>query len=128
MKKFRLTELDPQGSEHILTGHIPGRYLHHGGIGFKQPGFRSPDVDCTCKSCDGSGRHVHNDDCEVFIILQGRAQMELDGKFHALRAGDIVVCEPGEDHHLIADMDEPCVNIYLHGADIPHWVKGGDGK
>ncbi len=24
-----------------------------------------------------------------------------------------LVCEPGEDHHLVADEDDPMVNIYL---------------
>jgi hypothetical protein len=32
----------------------------------------------------------------------------------------VVVCEPGEDHHLISDEKDPCVNIYLHADDTPH--------
>jgi mannose-6-phosphate isomerase-like protein (cupin superfamily) len=128
MKTFRLADLDPQETEHILTGIIPGNYLSHGGIGFKAPGHRSHDVDCTCNSCDGNGRHVHVNDCEVFIILQGRAQMQLDGETHDLRAGDVVVCEPGEDHHLVADTNAPCVNIYLHAGDTPHWAKAEGAK
>ncbi len=123
MKRFRLADLNPSDAEHMLTGLIPGRYLSHGGIGFKAPGQRSHDVGCTCNACDGAGRHVHADDCEVFIILQGRAQLQVDGETHDLRSGDVVVCEPGEDHHLVADTADPCVNIYLHGADIPHWGK-----
>lgn len=128
MKRFRLSDLNPSGSEHILTGIIPGRYLSHGGIGFKAPGQRSHDVGCTCKACDGKGRHVHADDCEVFIILQGRGQMQIDGESYALRAGDVFVCEPGEDHHLVADEDDPCVNIYLHAADSHHVDKNEDQR
>lgn len=120
MKRFRLSDLNPFGSEHILTGIIPGKYLSQGGIGFKAPGQRSHDVGCTCPACDGKGRHVHADDCEAFIILQGRAQMQIDGESHDLRAGDVVVCEPGEDHHLVADADDPCVNIYLHAGNSHH--------
>lgn len=128
MKRFRLSDLNPAGSEHILTGIIPGKYLSQGGIGFKAPGQRSHDVGCTCKACDGKGRHVHVDDCEVFIILQGRGQMQIDGESHDLRAGDVFVCEPGEDHHLVADEDDPCVNIYLHAADSHHVDKNEDQR
>jgi mannose-6-phosphate isomerase-like protein (cupin superfamily) len=92
-------------------------------MGFKVPGERSHDVGCTCAACDGKGRHVHADDCEVFVILQGRGVVQIDGEAHALRAGDVVVCEPGEDHHLVADEDDPMVNIYLHAGDGPHWKK-----
>jgi len=70
---------------------------------------------------------VHADDCEAFIVLQGRAQLQVDGETHELRAGDGVVCELGEDHHLVADSDEPCVNIYLHGSEKPHWEKTKKG-
>ena len=122
MKRYRLSDLNPATTEHILTGCIPDSYLSHGGIGFKKPGDRSHDVDCECKACDGNGRHVHTDECEVFIILQGKAQMQLEGTVYNLRAGDVFVCEPGEDHHLVADKEDPCVNIYLHGEDTPHWA------
>jgi len=123
MKRYRLSDLDPANAEHILTGIIPGKYLSHGGMGFKAPGQRSHDVGCSCAACDGKGRHVHTHDCEVFIILQGRGVVQVDGEEHDLRAGDVVVCEPGEDHHLVADEDDPMVNIYLHGGDTPHWKK-----
>lgn len=117
----------PLGKEHILSGLIPGAYLSQGGLNFKQPGDRSHDVDCPCKACDGQGRHVHEDDSEVFIILQGKARIEVEGKSYDLRAGDVVICEPGEDHHLVSDEQEPCVNIYLHAADRPHPKTAGGG-
>jgi len=43
--------------------------------------------------------------------------IEVDGTKHPLKAGDIAICEPGEDHHLISDKDDPCVNLYLHAGD-----------
>jgi len=105
------------GASHILSGLIPGEYLTRGGLNFKEPGHRSHDLGCTCKACDGKGRHVHVDDHEVFIILQGKARIEVDGETHALCAGDVVICEPGDDHHLISDEQDPCVNIYLLAGD-----------
>jgi len=116
LKQLSIKDL-PIGARHILSGLIPGEYLTRGGLNFKGPGDRSHDVGCDCKSCDGKGRHVHKDDSEVFVLLQGKARIEVDGESHDLKAGDVVICEPGEDHHLISDEQEPCVNIYLHGGD-----------
>ncbi len=116
MKKLTLHDL-PAGKRHILSGIIPGDYLTRGGLNFKLPGHRSHDVGCECKACDGNGRHVHEDDSEVFVILQGKARIEVDGRSHDLIAGDVVICEPGEDHHLVSDEDDPCVNLYLHAGD-----------
>lgn len=120
MKRYRLKDLDRPGQHHILEDIIPGQYLNRGGMGFKLGGHRSHDVGCDCPSCDGKGKHVHQDDCEVFIILQGKADIEINGKRTPLSAGDVVVCEPEEDHHLIADQDDPCINIYLHAGDKRH--------
>ena len=125
MKRLRLTDLDPVAGAHILAGIIPGRYLNKGGIGFKAPGQRSHDHGCQCRACDGMGRHVHPDDHEAFIILQGRGVIEIDGVSHPVRAGDVIICEPGEDHHLVADPDDPCVNVYLHAGDQRHVAQTG---
>jgi len=121
MKRLCLRDLDYDENGHILKNVIPGKYLSQGGLSFKRPGQRTHDVDCTCPSCDGNGRHVHADDCEVFILLQGKAQMQIDGNTHDMVTGDIIVCEPGEDHHLVADETAPCVNLWLHGAELRHW-------
>jgi uncharacterized cupin superfamily protein len=120
MKRYRLKDLDREGQDHILNGIIPGKYLSKAGLGIKAGGHRSHDVGCDCPSCDGQGRHIHTDDSEVFIILQGKAEIEINGSRTSLGAGDVVVCEAGEDHHLIADQDDPCINLYLHAGEQPH--------
>ena len=38
-----------------------------------------------------------------------------------LRIRRPIVIEPGEDHHLIADPDDPCINLWLHAGPRPHW-------
>ena len=38
----------------------------------------------------------------------------VDGVEHPFEAGDIVVIEPGEEHHIVADEEDPIVNIWLH--------------
>ena len=67
-----------------------------------------------------SGKHIHDDDREVFVILQGKAVMQIDGEEHPMVTGDIIVVEPGEDHHLVSDRDDPCVNLWLHAGDARH--------
>ena len=115
MKRYRLTQLADVRDGHFLKGILPGRFIREGAMGYKAPGFRTHTNDAP----DGKDRHVH-DDTEVFVILQGKASMEVDGATHALVTGDVVVIEPGEDHHLVADRDDPCVNLWLHGGAARH--------
>ena len=120
MKKLRLADLDDVRDGHFLGKTLPGAFLNRGGLSYKKPNQRTHDVDCGCAECDGHGHHVHADECEVFVILQGKAVMEINGQPHPLVTGDIMVCEPGEDHHLIADADDPCVNLWLHAGAARH--------
>jgi mannose-6-phosphate isomerase-like protein (cupin superfamily) len=120
MKQLHLKDLPDNADGHFLKGLIPGQYLCQGGIVYKKPNQRTHDTGCTCPACDGQGRHVHTDDREAFIILQGKAVMQCDGKEYPLTTGDIFIAEPGEDHHLVADNDEPCINLWLHAGDTPH--------
>jgi mannose-6-phosphate isomerase-like protein (cupin superfamily) len=115
MKLLRLCDLDDVRDGHFLPEVIPGAYLNKGGLTFKAPGERTHTAD----GPGGADRHVH-EDCEVFLILQGRAEMEIDGQRHPLSTGDVCVVEPGEDHHLIADQDDPCVSVWLHAGPSRH--------
>lgn len=115
MRRYRLSDLSDARDGHFLKGILDGEYLCRGGLGFKKPGFRTHSSDAP----GGADRHVH-DDCEVFIILQGAAEMELNGRRHPLTTGDVFVVEPGEDHHLISDDNDPCVNLWLHAGSHRH--------
>ena len=120
MKKLRLTDLACGEVDHILEGVIPGKYLSAGALTFKKPGDRSHDAGCTCHYCDGKGRHVHDNEYEVFVFLQGKGRVEVDGAPHDVVAGDVIVCEPGEEHHVVSDDNDPCVNLFLHASDSRH--------
>jgi len=112
MKRYRLKDLADVKEGHFLQGILPGDYICRGGMGYKKPGERT-------HSNDGPGgidRHVHEDDREVFVILQGKGAFEVDGTLHPVTTGDIIVAEPGEDHHLISDLDDPCINLWLHAG------------
>ena len=115
MKKYRLTELPEVNEGHILANVLPGKYLNQGGLGFKRPGERTHTND----GPGGVDRHVHEKEPEAFIILQGKGAMEINGVRHPVVTGDIIIVEPGEDHHLIADKEEPCVNVWLHAGEVP---------
>ena len=109
MKRLRLQDLEDPADGHFLRGVIPGRFLCQGDLSFKRPGQRT----------HGTGSHVHQDH-EVFVLLQGKAVMEIDGQAHHMAAGDVIVCEPGEDHHLISDEQDPCINLWLHAGPARH--------
>ncbi len=116
MIKLRLHQLADTREGHFLAGFLEGAYLCQGGMGFKAPSART-------HSNDGPGGrdcHVHDDDCEAFVILQGKAMMELNGVMHPMVTGDVFIVEPGEDHHLISDPADPCINLWLHAGPERH--------
>jgi mannose-6-phosphate isomerase-like protein (cupin superfamily) len=53
-------------------------------------------------------RHVH-DVAEVFIFVQGKGVLPIDGVDHPVQAGDVIVVEAGEDHHTRSSVDDPLV-------------------
>lgn len=115
MKRYRLTELPDAREGHFAKGIVPGEHICKGGMGYKKPGQRTHSRD----GPGGADRHVH-DDAEVFVILQGKGAMEIDGTRHPFVTGDVFVVEPGEDHHLVSDVDDPCVNLWFHAGAERH--------
>ena len=124
MKQYRVKDLGDVRDGHFLRNILKGAYLCQGGVSYKKPNQRTHDKGCTCSACDGQGHHIHADDCEVFVILQGKGVMQVNGVDHPLTTGDVVVCEPGDDHHLVADADDPCVNLWLHAGPHRHPDQG----
>ncbi len=45
-------------------------------------------------------RHYHEDMQEIFIFVQGEADMTVNGRPQLLRAGDTIVIEPRETHEM----------------------------
>lgn len=58
-------------------------------------------------------RHTHSGHFEVFICLQGRGVVEVEGVDHKFELGDVVLIEPGESHHVRADPKDPVANLYI---------------
>ncbi|MDD9268404.1 cupin domain-containing protein [Paenibacillus sp. GCM10023248] len=115
MKMLRLCDLQDIQSGHILQDVLPGANLSSGGLAFAKQGERSHTND----GPDGRDYHIHGD-CEAFLILQGSGTMEVDGVFHRVRVGDVVIIEPGEDHHLLSSEDDPIVTVWCHAGPSRH--------
>ena len=106
LKRFRIGDLGSDGPQHVAAGIVPGKRISGGALSFHTPGMRTHD----------DGPHVHADQ-EVFCILQGRGVLEIDGRKEPITAGDVLVIEPGEDHHIVGDPAHPIVNLWFHASD-----------
>lgn len=115
MKTYRLKDLSDVQSGHILNGIIPGDYLYHGGLSIMKPGERSHTND----GPGGIDYHVHQD-CEAFIVIQGKGTIEIDKVHHPVVTGDIVVVEPGEDHHVLSSENDPLIVLWYHAGAERH--------
>jgi len=115
MLRYRIGDLQDRNNGHLLQDMLPGDFICAGGLAFPKPGERSHTND----GPDGRDYHVHHDR-EAFVILQGKGFMEINGERHPVTTGDIIVVEPGEDHHLNASVDEPLVTLWCHAGPERH--------
>lgn len=54
---------------------------------------------------DGQARlHYHKQTTEIYYILQGEGQIELDGQSHPVRPGSAILIKPGCRHRLIGNV------------------------
>ena len=107
MKRGRIEDLASGEASHILGDLVGGKRLGVGGYHRFKPG----------EVAHAGEKHIHDTD-EVFLILQGRARLPIEGRPTAeLVAGDIAVVEPGEDHHLTGDETDPAVLVWFHVED-----------
>ena len=90
---------------HILSSIINEKYICEGMLRFGKPGFRTH----SSKEKSEDDFHIH----EIFFILQGKACIELNKNNYNIKAGDVFIVEPGEDHHLIVDKNDPAVYIWF---------------
>jgi mannose-6-phosphate isomerase-like protein (cupin superfamily) len=65
-------------------------------------------------------RHYHRDSEEIYFVLDGQGEMELDGERRRVVPGDAVAIPPGAWHELSAAGDRPlrilccCAPPYRH--------------
>ncbi len=55
------------------------------------------------------GWHIHENEEEIFLILQGKARVSDNGKEEILEAGDTIITQSGEGHSVACEGDETLV-------------------
>ncbi|OGV36776.1 MAG: hypothetical protein A2X48_17105 [Lentisphaerae bacterium GWF2_49_21] len=50
---------------------------------------------------DSIGEHLHKDDEEVYIIIEGTGIMKVDGKEERVQSGDVCITRKGHSHSLV---------------------------
>jgi len=97
---LRLADLKP-GDSRLMPGLLGNKKIDHGGVYIFQPG----------ETAHPEPRHVH-DTAEVFLIIQGKGVIPIDGVEYPVKTGDVVVVMPGEDHHTRSSVDDPLVTAW----------------
>ncbi len=103
MRVFRVRELSNEQRAEAVRELLLGRRVISCGVAEFAPGVRAHEGE----------EHVHEQD-EVFVILCGEVTVPIKGgPSEVARAGDWVLVEAGEEHHLTNHTRLPCVAIYL---------------
>jgi len=114
MRRARLSDLDlAEGTDQLFARVLIGSRLSTGGVSFHRPGMVTHDADRP---------HTHAGQ-ELFCLLQGEGWLEVDGVREPVRAGDVILIEAGEDHHLISSEHNPLINLWLHADDVGNSVQ-----
>jgi quercetin dioxygenase-like cupin family protein len=97
VKKLTLSGLRYTGSR-LVPALLGDARITGGGVYVFKPG----------EIAHPESRHVH-DVNEVFIFVQGKGVIPVDGVDYPVETGDVVIVEPGEDHHTRSSVDDPLV-------------------
>ena len=96
MKRCTIADLSPNESR-FMPETLGDATIVSGGVYVFKPGETAHPE-----------RHVHDVD-EVFIFIQGKGVLPIDGVDHPVQTGDVVVVEAGEDHHTRSSVEDPLV-------------------
>lgn len=97
MKKLSIKAVDPSSSR-LLPGLLGDAVITGGGVYVFKPG----------ETAHPEAVHKHDVD-EVFIFIQGKGVLPVDGVDYPIQAGDVVIVEAGEDHHTRSSVEDPLV-------------------
>lgn len=97
MKRLHLSDVKYTESL-LLPDYLNDQKISHGGIYVFKPG----------ETAHPEARHVH-DTAEVFIFIQGKGVLPIDGVDYPVQTGDVVIVEAGEDHHTRSSVEDPLV-------------------
>lgn len=76
-------------------------------------------AEATLSAGQATQRHYHASSEEIYYVVEGSGEMEVDGDRRRLRAGDAVLIPPGARHQVRADDGELrflccCAPAYRH--------------
>jgi len=77
-------------------------------------------AEATIAPGEATERHYHRDSEEIYYLVEGSGEMELDGQRAAVSAGDAILIPPGAWHQIRADAAGPlrllcaCAPPYRH--------------
>ena len=97
MKKFRISTTKPSPS-YLLPDYFGDAKIAGGGVYVFKPG----------ETAHPEAVHVHDAD-EVFIFVQGKGVIPIDGVEYPVETGDVVIVQAGEDHHTRSSVEDPLV-------------------
>ena len=97
MKMFKLSDVNYNATR-LLPELLGDKIISHGGVYVFKPG----------ETAHPEAVHVHDTD-EVFIFIQGKGVIPIDGVDYPVQTGDVVIVEAGEDHHTRGSVDDPLV-------------------
>jgi mannose-6-phosphate isomerase-like protein (cupin superfamily) len=97
MKKLTLSDLKYTDAR-LLPEALGDKTIDHGGVYVFKPG----------ETAHPEARHVHDTE-EIFIFIQGKGVIPIDGVDYPVQTGDVVIVEAGEDHHTRSSEDDPLV-------------------
>jgi mannose-6-phosphate isomerase-like protein (cupin superfamily) len=62
--------------------------------------------------------HIHADSDKIYVVLEGEAQVEVNGATRVLRPQEAALCRPGESH-AIANVSEAPVKVLVFMTPRP---------
>ncbi len=77
-------------------------------------------AEATIEPGEATVRHYHRDSEEIYYLVEGSGEMELDGERAAVSAGDAILIPPGAWHQIRAGAAGPlrllcaCAPAYRH--------------
>lgn len=97
MKRMTISDIQHSDSR-LLPAELGDKTITGGGVYVFKPG----------ETAHPEPRHVHDVE-EVFIFVQGKGVIPIDGVEYPVTTGDVVIVEAGEDHHTRSSIEDPLV-------------------
>ena len=107
-RRMKISELQFDGSR-LMPDCFGNRKILSGGLYCFKPG----------ETAHPEARHVHDTE-EVFIFVQGKGVLPIDGVEYPVETGDVFIVYAGEDHHTRSSVEDPLVAAwYLMEKEEP---------